>query len=96
MKDAVLRLGHPGQMTWAWPRVQEEGWPPERCPGKRWAFTGRRTGAGVVTGSAERSHRAGAAQSGRGLRCKYRGASNTAARDCPPCKQKTGPQIHAV
>ena len=64
-----MKLAHPGQMNRAPFRVQEEGWSPGGCPGragKRWAFSGRRTGVGVVAGSADRSHRASVARSRQG------------------------------
>lgn len=100
MNDAGLKLAHPGPMTRAPSRVQEEGWSPGRCPGragKRWAFTGRGTGAGVVTGSADRGHRAGAEWAGgsaasiEGLLTQPRPAPTlAAARGCSPSEQKTG------
>lgn len=106
MNDAGLKLAHPRPMTRAPSQVQEEGWSPGRCPGrtgKRWAFTGRGTGTGVVTGSADRSHRAGAEWAGGGLCCKYRGASNAAPGShtggCAglfPQRAEGGPEIHAV
>ena len=64
-----MKLAHPGQMNRAPFRVQEEGWSPGGClgrAGKRWAFSGRRTGVGVVAGSADRSDRASVARSRQG------------------------------